>query len=377
MANLSIPFVKDLLTLIFHGKDKYKDSLKDGSLDAGGFVDDAIDLIDGNIDSTVSDSVNRPWYEVLTSGLGSIFNQFTGAALTGAQREQNAFNAEQSAIQRGFEERMSNTAFQRQVLDMQKAGINPALAAGSGASTPQGSAASGGMPQGSTALVDMALGMAKMKLQERMTDKSIALEDRKLGVEKYRIDNDIRLREWQQMSADFNAQFDNSLKVSMSDWYDEQSVNLRELRPYQIALTEAKTEEARSIASLNMVEAAFKQDMIDHGYVDAQIADLRSHANLNRVLAEVNMSEKEFEEEIRKFETGDVFEINDEKDSKFVKVLKKTGNGLFKYGNAVGNVVTKFLHIGVNIGRSKSEGTFHSSSESFSRNYNYNRNYNN
>lgn len=95
------------------------------------------------------------------------------------------FGASQAQIQRDWQERMSNTAYQRQSADMKAAGINPIAGFGSGATTPSGAVASGSAGRSASAVpmnfdkfvtsaLDAIKTMSEVNLQHAQTKRETA-----------------------------------------------------------------------------------------------------------------------------------------------------------------------------------------------------------
>lgn len=102
-----------------------------------------------------------------------------------------AFQSGQATINRQYQERLSNSAVQRRMDDMKKAGINPILAGKYDASSPAGQAVSGS--QGPTAKANAHGYEEKNKIQSALDNLGLALSIKKLGAEAKIADNTAKI----------------------------------------------------------------------------------------------------------------------------------------------------------------------------------------
>lgn len=119
-------------------------------------------------------TATAPWWAPVAAkavtGMGSsVMPAAIGAAgALGQGLVSSAFNLFQADKNRDWQERMSNTAHQREVQDLMKAGLNPMLSIRhGGASTPSGNAAQASMPEGAvSSAVQAATMRGQLQLQQ-------------------------------------------------------------------------------------------------------------------------------------------------------------------------------------------------------------------
>ena len=270
------------------------------------------------------------WMDTMLPSIGA------GAVSTlsnlGIMALQNKFNAEQAQIARDWNLEQDNTKYQRAVVDMQRAGVNPALMMSKGPISTQAAtnvAAQGATPayMNMSAIASLAQTISQAKLnyaQERnlnedsnlkakqaryydeMGDKA-AVETVLLNIDaKYRDEynqldiegkknaNSISERQIKEMDEKINNLIaDTAKKIEEAKTEEEkqkliaqeailkgaQAYEIYALVPFRQKLMDAQSESARATAKVQLVEAAFKQGLIDAGAIEAQVRLTNANAS--------------------------------------------------------------------------------------------------
>lgn len=211
----------------------------------------------------------------------------SGFDLTNAEKAANQFTADEAQKQRDWEQYMSDTAYQRQVKDMQAAGVNPAMAMNSanGASTPSGASASSVSPSSagfsfsdlmSLLLLPVQKKLLKAQAQQASDQGEAALinaganvrnagtNERNAGTNEQNASTQRMQAETERMRAEIEkARADSQIRLNDEDVKRVAAqtafINLqREQLPAQlrIAETHADADSKRALASLRQADAA-------------------------------------------------------------------------------------------------------------------------
>lgn len=271
---------------------------------------------------------NNMWGAIIGTALSAVASIASAASNRRFQkktmREQNEFNSNEAQVTREWNAQMDNTKYQRQVADMQAAGVNPALAMNGGVTTQATSnatASSGsGIPGGLdlSSVMQMAVQMQQLKLQKKLIDSQANKNNadanktnretswidqlNSANIDKIRADID---KVWSDISVNDSTIEVNGHKIDMYDaqtglytaqmnteekqaqLYASQTAinnltveNMKKLQPYivayqesVIALNRANTEKARqeaytayANATNAFAQAAVNEDIVNSDY---------------------------------------------------------------------------------------------------------------
>lgn len=258
--------------------------------------------------------------------LGNYLSKMTGSRLTDAEREANEWNEMQvlSAWNRQME--ADNTKYQRQVQDMQAAGLNPMLATGQAAHVPTAAVASSVSPSAAAFNFGDLINLIKLGSEikninadtaSKSANAAKASEEAKgTAIENNFKEESLRLQnEALEISnsltrvqvSKVNKELDDidasiQLKIKQADTEEEKKslanaqallarMNAKqaaEMLPYMKAYYQAQTDGAKHAAALAAAECMYKNGLIALGYIDSLADEAYGKARSAKAKADVD-----------------------------------------------------------------------------------------
>lgn len=311
-----------------------------------------------------------PGLSKLNSGLESFGNSLDQSALTGADIQQNEWNAQQAQIARDWDEEMylkynSPSALMSQY---RQAGLNPALMYGQNVSgnmntagpVASGSNSGGGLDLGSLLSVfglKSEIEMNKAGSRQRNAEavsQEIQNEDQKFFQEQRKRETEQRIKNLETANVEANQRIENLKKQnitegerallvkaqrivqeSVQNLNEAQADQIRELLPFNKKLMEANTVSARANAALSMAQAAYQNGLIDTGYIN-QLSRSLWNQNQESLQRQGILSEERLQREISNaIRTGTYFDEDEKFRNNLVRTMSMLGEVLQPYSGVL------------------------------------------